>query len=169
MGWISVWEQDVTQQLGVLGGAHGSHHTSLKHWKHQTHEGKWGNGQSHTVLYQIWYFKKHIRSKITRQIITGKRHRSCQSLCVYLHLLCQKKKKTLQTNSGAKTGLRMRSLSLPNGLSFQTPLSRDAGALVSPSYCYEFSIVTSRLHSCHKAGWMAHMAIDVTLCCLQGI
>lgn len=38
--------------------------------------------------------------------------------------------------------MRTRSLlSLPDCLSFQPPLSRDAVTLVSPSYCYEFSIV----------------------------
>lgn len=70
-----------------------------------------------------------------------------------LHTHTPNKIKRLQMDR-AKMGMRKRSpplslsfpLSLPDCLNFQPPLSRDAETLVSPSYCYEFSIVISRLH-----------------------
>lgn len=113
--------------------------------------GKNGKG---SVVYQIWYFKSISETKGQERILFGGKISGlplCLSLSSSLHTHT-KQIKELQEEDSAKRGMRKRSLSLPDCLSFQPPLSRDAVTLVSHSYCYEFSIVISRLHSCHKAG-----------------
>lgn len=101
--------------------------------------GKW------LVIYQIWYFKS-ISNKMPgkRTIILSAF--VCLSSSLDTHRT-NKLKEKLQMDS-ATAGMRKRSFSLR----FQPPLSRDAVTVVSHSYCYEFSIVISRIHSCHKAG-----------------
>lgn len=168
MLWITVCESRTAPSrllclAGMIGRATQAH--SIQNTKGSKEKGK------RSVIYQIRLYKG-ISAKCQERILFGSKiDLVCLCMFISVFILYTHKtntKKKLQMDCG-KTGMRKRSFSLPDCLSFQPPLSRDAVTLVSHSYCYEFSIVISRLHSCHKAGWMAHMAIDVTLCCSRGI
>lgn len=114
------------------------------------------------VTYQIWDFKSKSEAKHQERLLCGSKvDPAC--LCVFTSVLPSPiKLKNLQMESAwERDSSACRTVSAFSHLWAVT--------LVSPGYCYEFSIVISRLHSCHKAGWMARMAIDVTLCCLQGV
>lgn len=133
----SVWEQDSAQQAAVFGRGVRTCHTQARGVE-STERG--GNGQMESKYGTRTKTAREEHYLEAKQILSFS---SCLSLWSSLKL-----KKMKKNQDSVKWGMRTRSLSpssLPDCLSFQPPLSRDAVTLVSPGYCYEFSIVISWL------------------------
>lgn len=154
---LFVWEQDVAQRVAVFGSGEPTCHTSSQHSVWREKGGKVVSCAPSVRLRSKGKLSPYVCGWILVFTETTTTTTNGAAMYVYICLLYI-------------TGMRKRSFSLPDSLSLQPSEPRRRGsALVSRSYCYEFSIVIRRLHRCHKAGWIARMAIDVTLCCLQGI
>ena len=126
----SVWEQDSAQQVVMFGQGVRTCHTSSQ----QREEGQMGRDKT-----QIWNHGENARKMYyleAKQILSFS---SCLSLSSSLKLKKRRGKKwTVLSEAWERDPLSPSPLSLPDCLSFQPPLSRDAETPVSPGYCYEF-------------------------------